>query len=105
MKPVLFVYHRSGDAYCEGVYVRKTVSAWPVDRLLLATEDVAQGLAFAKRRAELWVRKVKLGKEVRGGYVHQLIGEQVRYQERRVREWERRTVRGEFGVSKLKLVS
>jgi hypothetical protein len=104
MKPVLFVYHRAGDEYCEGVYVRKTVSAWPVDRLLLATEDVAQGLVFAKRRATLWVRKVKSGKEVRDGYPHQLISEQVRYQERRVREWERRTARGEFGVSKLSLL-
>jgi len=72
---------------------------------LLATEDVGVGLSFAKRRAGAWVKQVQGGKDVRGCYPHQLIGEQVRYQERRVREWERRTARGEFGVGKVRMLS
>ena len=104
MKPVLFVYHRSGEAYEAGVMVRKTVSAWDADRLLLATEDVSEGLVFARRRAALWVRKVKAGKDVRGCSPWQLIERQVRVQERREREWERRLARGEFSkVSVLKM--
>jgi len=105
MKPVLFVYHRAGAAYCEGVYVRKTVSAWPMDRLLLATEDVHVGLAFARRRTGGWVKQVRAGVNVRGCSPWQTIEHQVRSQERRVREWERRTARGEFGVGKVRMLS
>lgn len=93
----MYVYLRHDPHFWGGVMVRKTPTQHPEeDKLLLFTDDVMFGLAFAKRQALEWVRRVQAGK-VRSLTDDRTVAHKVRVQLGRIHTWEARIERGDFG--------